>query len=268
MEMVFAPADTLEMSWLAMPAWDAPVHLEAAAPDRRGTVETHEVKSEKLEQPVKLAVYLPRGYAENDELDYPVAYVTGGSSARQQGGLEATLDNLTGESMEPTIVVFVDAAVSPFMMGQLGAVFAEDIVPMIDGAYRTRATSEERAILGSGFSGYGALFTAFSQAGLFGRLGVLSPTMLDSMREPLEAIVPEASEQPIEIYLDWAKYGLRNPHENWDLAKTLRAFDGLLRQHGYEPFGGEAHDGAGWSSWRNRTDDMLITLFPVSGSAE
>lgn len=268
MEMIFSPAQAIEMSWVAMPEWQAPTHLQAVAPELQGTVETHEVESEGLEEPVKLAVYLPQGYTDGSDLEYPVAYVTGGSSARELGQFEATLDNLSGDRMEPTIVVFVDAAVSPFMMAQLGTVLADDVVPLIDSTYRTRASRRERAILGSGFSGYGALFTAFSQGGLFGRLGVLSPTMLDSMRQPLEAIVPQASEQPLAIYFDWAKYGLRNPHENWDLAQTLRDFDALLREHGYEPRGGEAHDGAGWSSWRNRTDDMLTTLFPSSMSAE
>lgn len=264
MEMIFSPAQAIEMSWFAMPAWQAPTHLEAAAAERQGTVETHEVKSEGLEQPVKLAVYLPHGYADGGERSYPVAYVTGGSGARELGQLEATLDNLSGERMEPTIVVFMDAAVSPFMMAQLGTVLADDVVPLIDSSYRTRPSRDERAIVGSGFAGYGALFSAFSQGSLFGRLGVLSPMMLDSMRGPLEAIVPQASELPLEIYLDWGKYGLRNPHENWDLARTLRDFDALLREHGYEPRGGEAPDGAGWSSWRNRTDDLLTTLFPVS----
>jgi outer membrane protein assembly factor BamB/enterochelin esterase-like enzyme len=268
MEMVFSPQQAIEMSWVAMPAWREPSHLAEVAPERQGTIETHEVTSEGLEEPVQLAVYLPHGYAGSGDRDYPVAYVTGGTGARETGGLQVTLDNLSGSHMEPTIVVFMDAAVSPFMMAQLGTVLASDVVPLIDSTYRTRDSRDQRAILGAGFSGYGALFTAFSQPTVFGRLGALSPTMLDSMRVPLEAVVPQASEQPIDIYLDWGRYGLRNPHENWDLARTLREFDALLREHGYAPKGGEAPDGAGWSSWRNRTDDLLTTLFPVSGSAE
>jgi outer membrane protein assembly factor BamB/enterochelin esterase-like enzyme len=264
MELVFSPERTIEMSWVAMPHWKAPQHLGEPAADRRGSIEEHELSVEGMEQPLQLAVHLPRGYAESGDHRYPVLYVTGGTGARQQGGFEATLENLAGASMEPAIAVFIDAALPPPMMGQLGGIMAEQVVPLIDSTYRTRTERDDRAVVGAGFAGYGAMFAAFSQPAVFGRLGAVSPTMLDSMRVPLEAVIPQASDQPIEIYLAWSRYGLRNPHENWNMAHTIRNLDALLRTHGYEPEGGEAHDGAGWSSWRNRTDDMLVMLFPAS----
>ena len=36
-----------------------------------------------------------------------------------------------------------------------------------------------------------------------------------------------------------------------------------LRAAGYDFVGGEAHDGMGWPSWRNRTDALLEALFPL-----
>ena len=36
-----------------------------------------------------------------------------------------------------------------------------------------------------------------------------------------------------------------------------------LRDHGYRPVGGEAHDGGGVASWQNRIDDLFVALFPL-----
>jgi hypothetical protein len=44
-------------------------------------------------------------------------------------------------------------------------------------------------------------------------------------------------------------------------------FAGVLRQQGYSVAGGESPDGAGWSTWRTRTGEMLEALFPA-GSAD
>ena len=52
---------------------------------------------------------------------------------------------------------------------------------------------------------------------------------------------------------------------NWDVGRGNRRFADKLRGIGYTIAGGEAHDGCGWSSWRNRTDDILETLFPMGG---
>ena len=42
-----------------------------------------------------------------------------------------------------------------------------------------------------------------------------------------------------------------------------RALARALEENGYEFVGGETHEGGGWPSWRNRTDKMLETLFPL-----
>ena len=39
-------------------------------------------------------------------------------------------------------------------------------------------------------------------------------------------------------------------------------FAAYLRERGYRPAGGEAPEGSGWASWRNRTDVLFGTLFP------
>ncbi len=264
MEMIFRPDTAIWMSWLAMPEWRAPDHVEEVAEEMRGSIDSHQLESEVLGRPVNLSIYLPRGYAESSDARYPVAYVYGGTVAQQAGRMGSTLDNLIGESIAPLIVAFVDAPMPPFQMAQYGEVLANEVVPFVDETYRTRAERDARASVGAGFPGYGAMFAAFTRRDTFGRIGVLSPLMLTSMRTPLEQVVPPAdTELPVEIYFDWGKYDLRNPHENWDLAAELADFDGFLRERGYEPLGGETPEGAGWSGYRSRTDDLFSTLFPA-----
>ena len=48
----------------------------------------------------------------------------------------------------------------------------------------------------------------------------------------------------------WIRLGIR--HER-----------NLLTDRGYTVAGGEVPDGTGWSSWKNRTDRVLQSLFPL-----
>jgi hypothetical protein len=41
-----------------------------------------------------------------------------------------------------------------------------------------------------------------------------------------------------------------------------RLLSSELRKQGYKVAGGEALDTHGWTSWRARTDDLLVALFP------
>ena len=77
-------------------------------------------------------------------------------------------------------------------------------------------------------------------------------------------IMPALSQLPLQIYMDWGKYDLRSPMEGNDLGKSSRSFARLLKVRGYFFTGGVMNDGAGWTSWRNRTDRVFETLFPIS----
>ena len=40
----------------------------------------------------------------------------------------------------------------------------------------------------------------------------------------------------------------------------------LLRERGYDPIGGEVWDSTDFGSWRNRTDVLLESLFPMDAA--
>ena len=74
-----------------------------------GRLDTRELESKITKSKFHVDVYLPNGYDDGDRR-YPVVYIFGGSSAREQGQFERALDNLIGKRVAPLIAVFIDSA--------------------------------------------------------------------------------------------------------------------------------------------------------------
>lgn len=265
--------EPVRMSWFAMPEWPG---LRAAAPaqtrgeEARGTIDLLEMKIEpparegqEPPEPVEVAlsVWLPPDYAQTTDR-YPVVYVRSGQ-ALELGGWPATLDRVVGTSVAPLIVVFVDL---PPMRGA-GSVLAEQVVPAVDERYRTLPDRDHRAVVGMGWGSFSSAALLFENPGLFGALGVQSFYALDEpMEELLESLGDQnASTVPLRIYLEWGRWDLISPHENMNMRVWGRRGWDLFRERGWEPQGGEVWDSTDWPSWRNRTAELLGSLFPIDG---
>ncbi len=259
MEMSFDPNNELPMSWFAMPKWTEPKYLSAQSAESAGKWESHELESEALGKKHKIEVYLPKGYESSDKR-YPVAYLFGGDEAVKHGALKESLDSLCGKQVEPLIAVLINE--STFRQkDKLPKMFADELVPFVDKTYRTVATPDGRAAIGAGFAGTDAWFCALSHPELVGKLGGQSLFVFDAFTPNIRSLFKPASEQPLTVYLEWGKYDFRNPHEAWDMARRNHDIAEELKSKGYRIVGGEVHDGTGWSSWKNRTDQMLTALF-------
>jgi enterochelin esterase-like enzyme len=186
-----------------------------------------------------------------------------GGAALGDGDWAKSLDNLLGYRVRPLLAVFIEVQAGRNLDGY-AAMVADELVPWVDATFRTVAEPSARAHVGAARGAYWALDTVTRRPGVALRVGVQSPFMFDTDLAALAASVRGAAEQPLVIYLDWGKYDLRNPHEAWDVGAFSREFAELLRARGYAPQGGEAHDGTGWASWRNRTDRLLEALFPAA----
>lgn len=265
MEITFY-GDGVPMSWFAMPGWRRPAHLEPAPAAARGRVETHELTSAALAERVKLHVYLPAGYDAGTRR-HPVAYVHAGRIALEDGRVPNSLDNLIGASVEPLIAVFIDApephhlAVLPWLDGYERALL-EEIVPFVDERYRTETSARSRANVGAGLSAFIALAVTLDHRNLFGAVASQSLVLPDEFRPTLEPLFDSAADPPV-VYMDWGTYDLRAVDEPVDMVRLHREMVAELRASGLAIAGGEAHDGVGWSSWRNRTDRVFETLFPL-----
>jgi enterochelin esterase-like enzyme len=259
------------MSWVGMPEWQPPAHLAEPAPGTpRGEVVDLSIDSAALGEERAFQVYLPPGYEESGAR-YPVAYYHGGFAALPLGEIPKSLDNLIAAGQPPLIAVFMPPP--PYTglsipdvdaYDRYALMWADEMVPLIDARFRTVAEPGARASLGGGAFGYFAAYAVFRHPHVATKLGMQSAAFNDWRRIVLESHVTDAGEQPLDVYLDWGSYDARSPQENWDNRDKNRRLTAFLRQHGYMPVGGEVADGAGWSSWKNRTDRVLATLFPPS----
>ncbi len=260
MEMSFS-GGTMDMSWFAMPQWSAPRYFETPKRGQKGRIEKKSVKSKLIKRPIPVEVYLPVGYAKSDQR-FPVVYVHGGKAAIKRGEMPKALDNLIGTQVDPIIAVFIMYDVPMFGPSKYVEMFTDELVDFIDENYRTIASPKGRASIGVGFVGATAVSTVLEKPNLIGKIGCQSPFIFGSTMDGIKSQVEAFKGSPIDVYVDWGTYDFRNPDEAWDMGATAIEFGELMRKNGHTVSGGEAHDGTGWSSWRNRFDLLFASLFP------
>jgi S-formylglutathione hydrolase FrmB len=135
-----------------------------------------------------LYVYTPPGYDADPDRSYPSVYVLQGLTGQvdmwrnrrfaQPNPLEALDDWFAAEGAAPAIVVFVDAWTSiggsQFVdspaTGRYHTYLCEEVVPFVDGRYRTLDGAAHRGVAGKSSGGYGAMITPLLQPDLFGGL--------------------------------------------------------------------------------------------------
>jgi outer membrane protein assembly factor BamB/enterochelin esterase-like enzyme len=260
---------TLEMSWVSTPPWTAPSHLDALPEEApRGTVVEHQVEAglaasagdEDSAPPLsaRLRIWLPANYEESGK-QYPVVYVDG-SAALERGEWSLALDHLVSDRIEELIVVFVDWPGRP--QTAYSSLYSGTVIPYVDAHYRTEPRAMRRALVGIGSRGLAVLYLALERQDLVGGVGIQSAFVYSPGLGGLEEVLGAVERTDLRIYLDWATYDLRNPHENWDTGAANRRIADALRSRGFALSGGEVADGLGWANWRQRIDDLLEALFP------
>ena len=152
-----------------------------------------------LNEDMKLKIYLPPGYAKGE--DYPVLYFLpdwGGSAytVMDQYGTAQTAQRLieTGE-IEPIIIAAIDMDRSfginsadavetvettsgkVFEKGRYEDYFVQEIVPFIDGRYKTDAQKDTRYIGGYSMGGFAALHISLRHPDMFSKAGGHSPSV-------------------------------------------------------------------------------------------
>ena len=258
-------------AWFAMPQWRTPDHLEERRDGIHGRIDSIHFESDSIEGEPILEVYLPAGYDQTGPTPYPVAYVHGARHHLTLGRMDVSLDNIIDKRVRPVIVVFIPSLLGDQYSAYVGSrrdeyarIFLDEIVPLVESTYLT-ATREGRANMGTIYGGFMAFYATFTRPDIFGKLAIQSIYWDQTAEAETEALIVAGSTPAAQkIYLDWGKYDLRSPMEGNDLRKSSRSFARLLRSRGYSIVGGEVNDGTGWASWKNRTDRVFETLFPIS----
>ncbi|MBT3392320.1 MAG: hypothetical protein HN413_18130 [Chloroflexi bacterium] len=189
-----------------------------------GRVESGELATDLLLEPLKYRVYLPPCYAEYLQRQYPALYWLHGQTYTEDQwlrlGAAETADRLLAEGIIPPVVMIFPAEqdhYTPPTDNTYGEALLNALIPHIEREYRVRSERTYRAIGGLSRGGNWAIYLGISQYEHFGVIGAHSaPGFVNDseqrLREWLRAI-PEA--QLPRIYLDtgaddrWRQYTLQ-----------------------------------------------------------
>ena len=183
-----------------------------------------------------ISVWLPPTYGTEPDRHFPVLYLHDGQNLFDPRtsyvpgriwNAHATADRLTRERLiEPLILVGIDntghrrmAEYTPSRDwrhgGGQGPLYARLLVhelkPLIDGTLRTRIGPADTGLAGSSLGGLISLAIGLDYPQVFGKLGVLSPSVWWNRRDILTRIGPEDSPRP-RILPPFRRWGATPAH--------------------------------------------------------
>ncbi|MFN9966724.1 MAG: alpha/beta hydrolase [Lysobacteraceae bacterium] len=191
-----APALVPSAQAQALPPWTTPA---VASP----LVEYRQFASTLAGGPVSYHVYLPAAYAAQPWRRFPVVYWLHGSGTPTEGIATVAArfhQAIAEERIPPLIVVFPNGL--PYGMWcdaksgvqPVESVFVHDLIPQVDGAFRTIPERRGRVLDGFSMGGYGAARLGLRFQGAFAGFSMLGagPLQLDLLEE-------RPGLQPIEL---------------------------------------------------------------------
>ena len=251
-----------------------------------GEIRTLLYKSKSNNVVRELNVYLPPGYDANSRQRYPVLYLLHGfandhHSWHRYGRANDILDNLLAkQAIKPFIVVMPlgyggasvngdGTGIPPANAGAFGGDFAlyerdilEDVIPLIDGKYRTLANRENRAIMGFSMGGMQAGRFGLGHLDTFSHVGIMSaglvgnPASTAAGPDPIGALAANSAAANKQLKLLWIACGT----EDSAMAGARSTHEALQKagiQHTFVASEGAHH----WRVWRRYLRDVAPLLF-------
>lgn len=206
--------------------------------------------SESMDQKeMTYRVYLPEGYYESTRT-YPVVYLLHGenntSEQFENSGIADKLDQwMKNGTLQKMIVIMPDSSKGSYFVNQMEGenqgnwedMIVNDLVPVVDGKFRTIDKPQYRAITGISMGGFGAFVVGLDHPEVFGSIGShRAPLgMTIAGKNPMELIKSKSDDQlkAYSIYLDG---GADDPNTYAD--NSTNAIHAHLRSksisHGYQ----------------------------------
>ena len=250
-----------------------------------GEIRTLLYKSKSNNAVRELNVYLPPGYDASRQR-YPVLYLLHGfandhHSWHRYGRANDILDNLLAAgSIKPFIVVMPlgyggatvngdGTGIPPANAGAFGGDFAlyerdilEDIIPLIDGKYRTLANRENRAIIGFSMGGMQAGRFGLGHLESFSHVGIMSAGLVGSPAtaaggpDPIAPLAADPAAANKRLKLLWIACGT----DDTAMAGARATHEALEKAGIHHTF--VASEGAHhWRVWRGYLRDVAPLLF-------
>lgn len=225
-------------------------------------------------------VYAPPDYDTNWGKRYPVLYLQHGSGEDErgwmtQGKMSFIMDNLIAAGKATPMLVVMDRGYThvPAVPGTLPTpeaylaqqqAFADlviqDIIPMVDGAYRTIACREQRAIAGLSMGAGQALHTGLTNLGTFAYIGSFSGGMRGGLdpQSSYNGAFRDSAAFNAQVKLFWLGTGTAEPRAMQAVKDIASALDGIGVRYVTFFSPGTSHE---WQTWRRSLHDFAPRLF-------
>jgi enterochelin esterase-like enzyme len=237
-------------------------------------------------------VYTPPGYDQNLKTRYPVLYLQHGSGEDEtgwtrQGKAQFILDNqIAAGRTQPMIVVMdrgyaTDDASVRAPLKDIRAAFSafenvliHELIPTIDGSYRTIADREHRAMAGLSMGGMQTLFITLHHPETFAWIASLSGPILPNMfgdksfdegasapfdpKTAYEGAFAHPADFNKKVRLLWLGVGTAEPAVFNGITKAANALKAAGVNVVYFESPGTAHE---WQTWRRDLNDLAPRLF-------
>ncbi len=227
----------------------------------------------------RLYVYTPPGYDQNSEQKYPVVYLQHGGGEDEtgwvrQGKTDLILDNLIAESKaKPMIVVIANGNVRSGMGGYSSQGMTSftnemihNIIPFVDGNYRTLADVKNRAICGLSMGGGQSFYVGLENPDVFSAVGIFSSGIFGGIRNPsgstfdAEKEIPGLLTRSDEFNQKLALFYISCGEADMRIEHTKRAVE-TMKESGlkveFNSFPGD-HE---WQVWRKSFHDFASRVF-------
>ncbi|MCQ2073078.1 MAG: esterase [Bacteroidaceae bacterium] len=245
----------------------------------QGAVRSVRFHSDVCNEWRRMYVYTPAGYYDDPDRRYPVLYLQHGGGEDEtgwifQGRADVIMDNLIAEGKaEPMIIVMNSGyASNPGSSDSFDAfekMMTEEVIPFIDGRYRTIADREHRAAAGLSWGakqaydlalGYPELFSAaggFSGIIVVGEFNVHNPGIMDKTQRKAayNGIFKDVKKFNRDYSLLFISTGQAEGTLLKEMSRTLKK-DGI--KNTYFESKDTAHE---WLTWRRSLYNYAQLLF-------
>ena len=131
---------------------------------------------------------------------------------------------------------------------------AQELVPYIDGTYRTSTDRMDRGMLGTSLGGLNSMWFGYAAHETFGRIGVQSPAF-HAGDGRIVGLMKDAPKRDIDIFLTYGTFYDFGDHTE----RMLKVLDDKGYDYGLEI----VNEGHSWGNWSALLDDILLRFWPA-----
>ncbi|MGP8246592.1 MAG: alpha/beta hydrolase-fold protein [Bryobacteraceae bacterium] len=279
-----------ELSGLEVPETGADFYALGDVP--HGDVRIHLYHSKTTGSWRRIYVYTPPDYDRITAKRYPVLYLQHGSTENasswtRQGRANLILDNLIASGKAKPMIVVMETGYATQPVGSLGpapapapsaapggggapatgnrapsafeAIVIDDLIPMMDGAYRTIANREHRAMAGLSMGGAQTLQIALTHLDKFAWIGCFSaPIRNFDVKTAYHGAFAEPAAFNKKVRLFWIGAGTAETAMHEGAEAMHQALDKAGIHNVFYESQGTAHE---FLTWRRDLDDFAPRLF-------